>query len=122
MKTITAQKPVAEIMQYLARCQKVHIIGCGTCATLCHTGGKTEVIALKEALVDDEAAYVEKIVDLMERYQKPVVGVSLLTDEKDKTIYMTEKSEYKGVFFTTPERAVRTLSRMYQYDCFANAE
>ena len=83
---------------------------------------RESLLALKEALVDDEAAYVEKIVDLMERYQKPVVGVSLLTDEKDKTIYMTEKSEYKGVFFTTPERAVRTLSRMYQYDCFANAE
>lgn len=50
MKTITAQKPVEEIMQYLEKCQWVHIIGCGTCATLCHTGGKTEVIEMKEKL------------------------------------------------------------------------
>jgi ferredoxin len=50
MKTITAPKPVEEIMKYLERCQWVHIIGCGTCATLCHTGGKSEVLEMKERL------------------------------------------------------------------------
>ena len=50
MKTITRQKPLEEITQYLAKCQKVYIIGCGTCATLCHTGGKSEVIEMKENL------------------------------------------------------------------------
>ena len=47
MKTISAQKPLAEIMHYLDKCQSVYIIGCGTCATMCHTGGKAEVIAMK---------------------------------------------------------------------------
>ena len=50
MKTITAQKPMEEIMQYLEKCRKVHIVGCGTCATLCHTGGKAEVIEMKARL------------------------------------------------------------------------
>ncbi len=50
MKTITAQKPIEEIMKYLEKCQWVHIIGCGTCATLCHTGGKSELIEMKEKL------------------------------------------------------------------------
>ncbi|MFC2065821.1 methylenetetrahydrofolate reductase C-terminal domain-containing protein [Chloroflexota bacterium] len=50
MKTITAQKPLEEIMQYLDKCKGIYIIGCGTCATLCHTGGKSEVIAMKEKL------------------------------------------------------------------------
>jgi len=50
MKTITAQKPIEEIMKYLGKCQSVYIIGCGTCATLCHTGGKAEVIKMKEEL------------------------------------------------------------------------
>ena len=50
MKTITAQKPLEEIMQYLVKCRVVHIIGCGTCATMCHTGGKTEVIDMKGKL------------------------------------------------------------------------
>jgi len=50
MKTITAQKPLEEVMQYLGRCRSVYIIGCGTCTTLCHTGGKAEVLAMKAAL------------------------------------------------------------------------
>jgi len=37
-------------MQYLDKCQKVYIIGCGTCATMCHTGGKSEVLEMKEKL------------------------------------------------------------------------
>ena len=50
MKTITEQKPSEEIMQCLEKCQKVYLIGCGTCATLCHTGGKSEVLEMKDKL------------------------------------------------------------------------
>jgi len=50
MKTITKQKPMEEIMKYVEKCQSVYVIGCGTCATLCHTGGKSEVLAMKEKL------------------------------------------------------------------------
>ncbi len=47
MKTISAQKPLEEIMHYLDKSRSVYIIGCGTCATMCHTGGKAEVIGIK---------------------------------------------------------------------------
>jgi ferredoxin len=50
MKTITAPKPLDEVMQSLAKCRGVYIIGCGTCATLCHTGGKTEVLKMRKRL------------------------------------------------------------------------
>jgi ferredoxin len=50
MKTITKQKPSDEVMQYLEKCQSVYLIGCGTCATLCHTGGKSEILAMKDEL------------------------------------------------------------------------
>lgn len=50
MKTITAQKPSEEIMRYLEKYPKVYLIGCGTCATLCQTGGKSQVLAMKEKL------------------------------------------------------------------------
>ena len=50
MKTITRQKPEEEIMKSLKKCQKVYIIGCGTCATMCHTGGKSEVLGMKSKL------------------------------------------------------------------------
>jgi len=50
MKTITQQKPFATITQLLERHRKVYIIGCGTCATMCRTGGKVEVLRMKEQL------------------------------------------------------------------------
>ena len=50
MITVTEQKPLEEILQSLEAYQKVYLIGCGTCATTCHTGGKSEVLEMKEKL------------------------------------------------------------------------
>jgi hypothetical protein len=50
MITITAQKPFEEVMPYLDQCNGVYLIGCGTCATMLHTGGKSEVLAMKDKL------------------------------------------------------------------------
>lgn len=50
MKVITKQKEFGEIEKQLARAKKVYLIGCGTCATLCKTGGKDEVLQMKEKL------------------------------------------------------------------------
>ncbi len=51
MITVTAQKPFEEIMQLLSRCHSVYLIGCGSCPTMQHTGGKSEVLAMKEKLL-----------------------------------------------------------------------
>ncbi len=53
MITITEQKPLEEVRQYLDQCKRVYLIGCGTCATMLHTGGKSEVLAMKEQLEAD---------------------------------------------------------------------
>ena len=50
MITITEQKPSEEVMQYLDKCDSIYLIGCGTCATICHTGGKSEVLEMKDKL------------------------------------------------------------------------
>ena len=50
MITVTKQKPLEEVLPSLGKAKKVYIIGCGTCATICHTGGKTEVLEMKEKL------------------------------------------------------------------------
>jgi ferredoxin len=50
MITITKQKPLEEILPSLGKAKKIFLIGCGTCATICHTGGKAEVLAMKEKL------------------------------------------------------------------------
>ncbi len=53
MITITRQKPLEEVVHSLNRCNKVYLIGCGTCATMLHTGGKSEVLAMKDKLEAD---------------------------------------------------------------------
>jgi ferredoxin len=50
MITITEQKPVEEIVESLGKAKKVYLVGCGTCATICHTGGKSEVLEMKAKL------------------------------------------------------------------------
>ena len=50
MKSITKQKPFDEVKQQLDRFDRVYIVGCGTCATMTRTGGKEEVLAMKEHL------------------------------------------------------------------------
>ena len=50
MITVTKQKPLEEILPSLSKAKKVYLIGCGTCATICHTGGKSEVLEMKEKL------------------------------------------------------------------------
>ena len=50
MKTITAQKPFEEIEETIRETGSVYLIGCGTCATMCHSGGKSEVLEMKDKL------------------------------------------------------------------------
>jgi hypothetical protein len=50
MITITQQKSFDEVMQCLENCSGVYLIGCGTCPTILHTGGKSEVLEMKDKL------------------------------------------------------------------------
>ena len=65
-----------------------------------------------------ERDYIARIIDLMETYNKPVFGVSMLPDEKHQTVYPHKKHAFKGVFFPTPERAVGAFAKMVQYQKF----
>ena len=50
MKSITKEKPFDEIQQQLDEFDRVYITGCGTCATMTRTGGREEVLGMKERL------------------------------------------------------------------------
>jgi len=62
-----------------------------------------------------EKQFVTRSARLMEQYQKPVIGVSLPTIDTRKTVYAVKNCSCKGVFFPTPERAVKAFARMYEY-------
>ncbi len=65
-----------------------------------------------------EENYIEHIVKLMDQYKKPIFGVSLLPDENNQTLYRASGSSYKGVFYPTPERAVKAFAKMVEYHRF----
>ena len=50
IRSITRQKSMEEIERLLGDYTRVFIIGCGTCVTLCRTGGMPEVLQMKEKL------------------------------------------------------------------------
>jgi hypothetical protein len=59
------------------------------------------------------------MVDLMETYEKPVLGVSLAKTEEG-TVRSLAGRRYGGVFYKTPENAVNVLSRMVVYQRLVN--
>jgi acyl-CoA synthetase (NDP forming) len=65
-----------------------------------------------------EKEYIEHIVKLMGKFQKPIFGVSLLPDENNQTVYRVAGNEFKGVFYPTPERAVKSFAKMVEYNRF----
>ncbi len=49
---ITEQKPLEEIQRMLKPFEKIFIIGCGTCGTVCQTAGEDQVKEMAEKLKD----------------------------------------------------------------------
>jgi len=75
---------------------------------------------VRKMFADFERNYIEEIARLMDAYKKPIVGVSLLSDEENQTVYPVSGCRYKSVFFQSPEQAVRACGKMYEYYCFFN--
>jgi len=69
-----------------------------------------------------EKDHIAQIIDLMEKYNKPVFGVSMLPDEKHQAVYPHKKHTLKGVFFPTPERAVGAFAKMVEYQKFLSRD
>ena len=47
---ITQKKPIEELMAMLGDAKKIGLVGCGSCATACATGGEKEIAELKAYL------------------------------------------------------------------------
>jgi len=69
-----------------------------------------------------EKRTIEQTVQLMEKYNKPIVGVYLLSDDQTRTVTNVNGCKYKGVNFVTPEKAVKALAKMYQYSKWLKCE
>ncbi len=100
---ITKQKNFVEILGCIDN-KPVFLIGCNECATLCHTGGKDEVLAVKEAL---------------EKKQIPVSGwvvlepaCHLLNDKRMLKEYSKELSASEKVLVLACGNGVQTIAEL----------
>ncbi|SDP34676.1 acetate--CoA ligase family protein [Desulforhopalus singaporensis] len=69
-----------------------------------------------------EQQYAKHTVALMEKYEKPILGVTLTSNSKIGAIYEVEDAKYDGVFFSSPERAVKALGYMCEHVDFLRRE
>ncbi len=61
-----------------------------------------------------EEALISKMVEFMETYEKPIIGVSLARTDSG-TVRPVPGRRYSGVFYQTPETGVNVLARMVEY-------
>ncbi|MFA5144880.1 MAG: methylenetetrahydrofolate reductase C-terminal domain-containing protein [Candidatus Omnitrophota bacterium] len=47
---VSQQKPLEEILESLKGYNKIFLVGCGDCATICKTGGEPEMVKMKQLL------------------------------------------------------------------------
>ena len=64
---ITQKKPIDGLMAMLGDAQKIAILGCGSCATACATGGEKEVAELKAYLESKGKTVVARMKSTPER-------------------------------------------------------
>lgn len=74
-----------------------------------------ELEAIIGSIDSQEKDYVDRIARLTNEYEKPIVGVGLVTDARSRTLYRVADCKFKGVFFPSPERAVKAVAGMYRY-------
>ena len=69
-----------------------------------------------QRLQESEHVFFEHTVRLMEKYSKPILGVMLIDDETSRFLTDIPGSRFKALSFLTPERAVRALAKMSEYN------
>ena len=76
---------------------------------------REELVTMRQILMDTDQTFKDKTNELIKQYQKPIIGVSLMTDADSKMIHGSDEDRYKTMLFPSPERAVRALSYMCEY-------
>jgi ferredoxin len=100
---ITKQKNFVEILRCIDS-KPVFLIGCNECATLCHTGGKDEVIKLKEALVKERIPVLGWVI------LEP--ACHLLNDKRMLKEYTKELSKSEKVLVLSCGNGVQTIAEI----------
>ncbi len=105
IRSITRQKPLEEILSLLQGAQSLFLFGCGTCVTLCHTGGAPEV---------------KQMADNLKQQGKVITGTMVIPVACDEIsheameLHAEEISQAQAALIMTCAFGVQTISRHIQ--------
>lgn len=102
IRSITRQKPKEEILRSLEGIERIFILGCGTCVTLCRTGGAQEVEEMARYLSNDGKLIVGTAVI-------PVACDELTSEALAEMVDPLSKAQ--GVLIMTCAFGFQTISR-----------
>lgn len=79
---------------------------------------REDLVELEKLFAGLQANFLDIIIDLMEKYRKPIYPVSVVPWPDDKMVYAKEGKRHKVVIHKTPEEAVFCLERQYEYSSY----
>ncbi len=74
-----------------------------------------EIDEFKKIFADRQSKFLDNIVDLMEKYRKPVYPVALISSPGDEIVHGKKGSAYSVILYSSPEEAVFCLDKQYEY-------
>ena len=80
-----------------------------------------DVKSVKKRLDEVQNQILDRTIELMEKYDKPVYPVALILTDEDDIIHRKEDSRYSAIIYKSHEEAVLCLEKQYQYSRFLSS-
>src|SRR5512147_438169 len=114
---ISRQKPFPEILASLEEFDKVFLIGCAKCATVCKSGGEEEVFQMQERLASSGKEITGSIVIdeacHMLRAARDLRGKKEMVEEADALLVLACGAGVQSVSEAVPKRTVAALDTLF---------
>ena len=114
---ISKQKPYEEILAALGSSNRLFLIGCAKCATVCKSGGEEEVWRIQEQLTADGREVTGSIIIdeacHMLRVQRDLRSKKEMVEDAEAILVLACGAGVQSVSSATPKRTIACLDTMF---------
>ncbi len=76
---------------------------------------KFDDVDIKKYLHDTTIDYMDFVIELMEKYNRPIYPVALVITDEDEIVHEKNDNKYKLILFRSPEEAVLCIAKQLEY-------